>query len=289
MVNDKKYDMNVAKERLPDATIREGTHHDVGELGSLEELAHDCPDSCQKLCQPSPAPERGVADDAARYCSLSPDNFHTIESKPRTSEGVGDPKNAANAPFYCDAGQDQTVLDTLIAANEETRKALCTPKSESEHVGENKLETRANVEERVQEATLEQALVQRLGCESYALFQSALDDVLVTTVNPASGFSPDNRLSKDFLKPGKPRRERYELTYGERVIPLHDLNPHPSVQQMGAETMPQFKARIINVIQQMMYVSGETAEPSVDTTSIIEDAVRQQVIELVSSPEFPAQ
>lgn len=30
-----------------------------------------------------------------------------------------------------------------------------------------------------------------------------------------------------------------------------------------------------------MYVSGETGEPSVETTSIIEDIVRQQVIELV--------
>jgi transcription initiation protein SPT3 len=34
-------------------------------------------------------------------------------------------------------------------------------------------------------------------------------------------------------------------------------------------------------ISQMMYVSGETAEPPVETTSIIEDIVRQQVIELV--------
>ncbi|KJZ79877.1 hypothetical protein HIM_00591 [Hirsutella minnesotensis 3608] len=34
-------------------------------------------------------------------------------------------------------------------------------------------------------------------------------------------------------------------------------------------------------ISQMMYVSGETAEPSVETTSIIEDIVRQQVIELL--------
>ncbi|KAG5936775.1 hypothetical protein E4U13_006942 [Claviceps humidiphila] len=34
-------------------------------------------------------------------------------------------------------------------------------------------------------------------------------------------------------------------------------------------------------ISQMMYVSGETGEPSVETTSIIEDIVRQQVIELL--------
>ena len=38
---------------------------------------------------------------------------------------------------------------------------------------------------------------------------------------------------------------------------------------------------LIDAFQQMMYVSGETAEPSVETTGIIEDIVRQQVIELV--------
>jgi len=36
-------------------------------------------------------------------------------------------------------------------------------------------------------------------------------------------------------------------------------------------------------IPQMMYVSGETGEPSVETTGIIEDIVRQQVVEIVSS------
>ena len=36
-------------------------------------------------------------------------------------------------------------------------------------------------------------------------------------------------------------------------------------------------------IQQMMYVSGETGEPSAETTSIIEEIVRQQVLELLRS------
>lgn len=31
----------------------------------------------------------------------------------------------------------------------------------------------------------------------------------------------------------------------------------------------------------MMFVSGETAEPSVETTTLIEEIVRQQVIEIV--------
>ncbi|BCR86560.1 transcriptional regulator SPT3 [Aspergillus chevalieri] len=34
-------------------------------------------------------------------------------------------------------------------------------------------------------------------------------------------------------------------------------------------------------IQQMMFVSGETAEPSVETTTLIEEIVRQQVIEIL--------
>jgi len=34
----------------------------------------------------------------------------------------------------------------------------------------------------------------------------------------------------------------------------------------------------------MMYVSGETAEASAETTGMIEEIVRQQVIEMVSFP-----
>ncbi|KAL2137404.1 hypothetical protein VTI74DRAFT_25 [Chaetomium olivicolor] len=48
-----------------------------------------------------------------------------------------------------------------------------------------------------------------------------------------------------------------------------------------ADKDKQYKYR--QEIQQMMYVSGETAEPSVETTGIIEDIVRQQVIEILRS------
>jgi transcription initiation protein SPT3 len=37
-------------------------------------------------------------------------------------------------------------------------------------------------------------------------------------------------------------------------------------------------------IQQMMFVSGETGEPTPETTGVIEEMVRGQVIEMVSSP-----
>jgi hypothetical protein len=45
-----------------------------------------------------------------------------------------------------------------------------------------------------------------------------------------------------------------------------------------------FKNHLINKIEQMMYVSGETGEPSAETTGMIEEIVRQQVVEIVSAP-----
>lgn len=53
---------------------------------------------------------------------------------------------------------------------------------------------------------------------------------------------------------------------------------------MSAEEYAVFVADKIN---QMMYVSGETAEPSVETTGIIEDIVRQQVVEIVRWLDSP--
>ncbi|KAL9062376.1 MAG: hypothetical protein Q9157_008973 [Trypethelium eluteriae] len=42
------------------------------------------------------------------------------------------------------------------------------------------------------------------------------------------------------------------------------------------------KVRLIEEVQQMMFVSGETGEPSVETTTMIEGIVQQQVIEMLS-------
>lgn len=41
------------------------------------------------------------------------------------------------------------------------------------------------------------------------------------------------------------------------------------------------KHTLTELFRQMMFVSGETAEPSADTTGMIEEIVRQQVIEMV--------
>lgn len=47
--------------------------------------------------------------------------------------------------------------------------------------------------------------------------------------------------------------------------------------------MEMFRATLTDLLHQMMFVSGETAEPAVDTTTLIEEIVRQQVVEIVCS------
>lgn len=46
-------------------------------------------------------------------------------------------------------------------------------------------------------------------------------------------------------------------------------------------TPKDYKEDLANVISQMMFVSGETAEPSSETTTIIEEIVHTQVVEMV--------
>lgn len=46
-------------------------------------------------------------------------------------------------------------------------------------------------------------------------------------------------------------------------------------------TPKEYKGYLANMISQMMFVSGETAEPSSETTTIIEEIVHTQVVEMV--------
>ncbi|THD00513.1 hypothetical protein EYZ11_000077 [Aspergillus tanneri] len=57
--------------------------------------------------------------------------------------------------------------------------------------------------------------------------------------------------------------------FGEESVDAHE------------ETDERFRARLTNLLRQMMFVSGETAEPSVETTTLIEEIVRQQVVEIL--------
>ena len=49
------------------------------------------------------------------------------------------------------------------------------------------------------------------------------------------------------------------------------------------ESLQTWKERVLIIwLRQMMFVSGEAGEPSAETTGIIEEIVRQQVVEIVS-------
>jgi hypothetical protein len=65
---------------------------------------------------------------------------------------------------------------------------------------------------------------------------------------------------------------------------VHDLpvSASPATDPDDFETPEEFKERLTYSIEQMMFVSGETAEASPETTGMIEEIVRAQVIEMVS-------
>lgn len=50
---------------------------------------------------------------------------------------------------------------------------------------------------------------------------------------------------------------------------------------MEDQTWEEWKETLIFMIEQMMFVSGEAGDPNAETTWMIEEIVRQQVVEIV--------
>lgn len=79
---------------------------------------------------------------------------------------------------------------------------------------------------------------------------------------------------------------------------LRNLNSHTrqnennpltsAAAENDLETKEEFKLRLIHLLNQMMFVSGETAEPSAETTWMIEEIVREQVLEMVCPSTTPS-
>lgn len=68
----------------------------------------------------------------------------------------------------------------------------------------------------------------------------------------------------------------------------YDADDELSTVQMEATTLELptadlFRRKITDKLLKMMFVSGETAEPSIETTTVIEDITREQVLEIVRS------
>lgn len=81
----------------------------------------------------------------------------------------------------------------------------------------------------------------------------------------------------DYMRRGHGRRSEASAS---RQQPINSQDNY-----LGAiSDAEEFKKDLIDGIEQMMYVSGETGEPSAETTGMIEEIVRQQVVEIVSTP-----
>lgn len=68
----------------------------------------------------------------------------------------------------------------------------------------------------------------------------------------------------------EPRRYDIDIGYDG------DVEPDKEIEQQ------RWRRMLMKDLNQMMFVSGETAEPSPETTGMIEEIVRQQVVEMVS-------
>ena len=79
-------------------------------------------------------------------------------------------------------------------------------------------------------------------------------------------------------------RGDYVLNNGEPYTDedLKQLKEIDNLVKQTRQEQEEWKFMITNSITQMMFVSGETAEPSPETTTIIEEIVREQVVEMVS-------
>lgn len=103
----------------------------------------------------------------------------------------------------------------------------------------------------------------------------------------------DKAVSLEEVRDLEKIRRLIEPWLGRQGVPLHHLKdafmiahglPTPP-HDVRTRSEPRPRETIANYLMlKMMYVSGETGEPSVETTCIIEDIVRQQVIEIVSPP-----
>lgn len=83
---------------------------------------------------------------------------------------------------------------------------------------------------------------------------------------PSAGARPVSELEAEYSKYFPGEETVYDMATGVKH-----------------ESEIDFKQRLTEWFQQMMYVSGETAEASPETTYLIEEIVREQVVEMVSS------
>ena len=104
------------------------------------------------------------------------------------------------------------------------------------------------------------------------------------TANTASSDVFSDR-TESFGSPGQPFSDQMEDIEMETTTATAKTGTETQVErkiETDIETEAGFKTFLTNMIRKMMFVSGETAEPSIETTTLIEELTRQQVLEIVS-------
>jgi len=93
-----------------------------------------------------------------------------------------------------------------------------------------------------------------------------------------------NLFAREFDKVVMPKAKKPRFRIGnlDRAMSRHPLPTGFDEPQEEDEAWLKFRSELMKKFRQMMYVSGETAEPSQETTGMVEEIVRQQVIEMVS-------
>jgi hypothetical protein len=129
------------------------------------------------------------------------------------------------------------------------------------------------------------ASLEALQPDAATIFQDAFDEA----VGADTGKELQNMrrpLKPKLVAPGIPLnhlRWAFKLAHGHPLRPIGTRVAAAAAKNNMIEPHPrEVIANYLSMYFQMMYVSGETGEPSVETTGIIEDIVRQQVIEIVS-------
>ena len=89
--------------------------------------------------------------------------------------------------------------------------------------------------------------------------------------------------SRDQFLP-EPEREGSDVL--EDIEPMVKAEHKLDKEWRDEASMRTWKVQCTNIFGKMMFVSGETAEPSVETTTLIEEIVRSQVIEMVGIANF---
>ena len=139
----------------------------------------------------------------------------------------------------------------------------------------------------------EGSLLELLNAEDFNIEDFNIEDFNIEDFNTdnfnTDNFNTDNFDVEDYgpspYTPSTPETASHDAP----VSPLFGLDSSPEPlfaddHALPDESFEAYRAYLTDIFLKMMFVSGETAEASAETTWLIEEIVREQVVHMVSSP-----